>query len=437
MWNEKVLKGKDVWERFVYTIEIALFLLVVIYNHLGLPIVHDDATRSNMFFNNIFEIIKYYWDFNGRLTTDSLAVILAQHFHIWTIIDCLAYIMLLVLLIKIFECNSTVFVGCTMILILVFPFNYWESAGYVSTTTNYLYCTVGFLGIIYLVKSIMKGKRLGVSYGMAALCTIYIAFSNQFIIGEILFLAYVVGYQLWINKKRVQNVKGIIALGIFAIIMFGVMWMSPGYQDRLHGTREMMYWLPQYQNWSFFKKAIEGYTTTVANVVFNDNQFLLVLCVALMILGLYSGKNNITKFIATVPVLCMALLKTKGYDNFIVYYKYAVGKPDIRVKLSSLKSVVALGFPILIMLSIFIIMTVVIEDKWTKTLAISMLVIGAASREMMGFTPTIYASDFRTFTMFFFCIIIAILCVLKELIRKKEDKGTLAVAIAALMCWLF
>ena len=82
-------------------------------------------------------------------------------------------------------------------------------------------------------------------------------------------------------------------------------------------------------------------------------------------------------------------------------------------------------------------MTVVIEDKWTKTLAISMLVIGAASREMMGFTPTIYASDFRTFTMFFFCIIIAILCVLKELIRKKEDKGTLAVAIAALMCWLF
>lgn len=77
MWNEKVLKGKDVWERFVYTIEIALFLLVVIYNHLGLPIVHDDATRSNMSFNNIFEIIKYYWDFNGRLTTDSLAVILA------------------------------------------------------------------------------------------------------------------------------------------------------------------------------------------------------------------------------------------------------------------------------------------------------------------------------------------------------------------------
>lgn len=76
MWNEKVLKGKDVWERFVYTIEIALFLLVVIYNHLGLPIVHDDATRSNMSFNNIFEIIKYYWDFNGRLTTDSLAVIL-------------------------------------------------------------------------------------------------------------------------------------------------------------------------------------------------------------------------------------------------------------------------------------------------------------------------------------------------------------------------
>lgn len=417
-------------------IEIVLFLLVVIYKHLGLPIVQDDVVRSNMS-NNIFEIVKYYWNFNGRLTTDSLAVVLVHHFHIWMLIDCLAYVMLLALLIKIFERNSTVFVGCTMILILVFPFEYWKSAGYVSTTTNYLYCTVGFLGVIYFVKCIMEEKKTGVSYGMVALCTVYNAFSNQFIIGEILFLACVIGYQLWSDKKRVQDVKGIIVLEIFSIMMFGVMWMSPGYQDRLHGTREMMYWLPQYQNWSFFKKVIEGYTTTVANVVFYDNQLLLVLCVAVMILGLYFGKNKITKFIATVPVLCMFLLKTKGYDNFIVYYKYAVGKPDIRVKLSSLKSVVALGFPILIMLSIFIIMAVVIEDKWTKTLAISMLVIGATSREMMGFTPTIYASDFRTFTMFFFCIIIAILCVLKEIIRKKEEKAALAVVTAALMCWLF
>lgn len=66
MWNEKVLKGKDVWERFVYTIEIALFLLVVIYNHLGLPIVHDDATRSNMSFNNILKLLNII----GILTVD-------------------------------------------------------------------------------------------------------------------------------------------------------------------------------------------------------------------------------------------------------------------------------------------------------------------------------------------------------------------------------
>ena len=44
-WNEKILRGKDVWGRFVYMIEIVLFLLVVIYKHLGLPIVQDDVVK--------------------------------------------------------------------------------------------------------------------------------------------------------------------------------------------------------------------------------------------------------------------------------------------------------------------------------------------------------------------------------------------------------
>ena len=68
-WNEKILRGKDVWGRFVYMIEIVLFLLVVIYKHLGLPIVQDDVVRSNMS-NNIFEIVKYYWNFANSGSSD-------------------------------------------------------------------------------------------------------------------------------------------------------------------------------------------------------------------------------------------------------------------------------------------------------------------------------------------------------------------------------
>lgn len=218
--------------------------------------------------------------------------------------------------------------------------------------------------------------------------------------------------------------------------MFGCMWFSPGYQARMNGTGEMLYWLPQYQYWSLYKKIIEGYTTTVANIVFKDNSFVLILCAAIMILGLYTGKNSLVKAIAVVPTVCMFLLRIKGYKNFIVYYKYAGTKPDIKVNLTSVKSLIALGVPVIIFIAVLLSLFFLIEDIWMKGLAICVLMIGAISREMMGFTATIYASDFRTFTLFFFCIILSILCVVEELVRKGEYKAMMAIGMASLICWL-
>lgn len=127
-----------------YVAESFVFIFMVIYEHLFLPVVHDDIGRSQSDFKNFFEIVKCYWNFNGRITTDSLAEVLAHHRNVWVVVDCLAYFALIILILKIFEKFSPVFLGLTYLLVLIFPFHYWESAGYVSTTTNYLYSTVCF-----------------------------------------------------------------------------------------------------------------------------------------------------------------------------------------------------------------------------------------------------------------------------------------------------
>lgn len=135
-----------------YVIESFLFIFTVVYEHLSLPVAHDDIIRSQSEFKNFFEIIKYYWNYNGRITTDSLAEVWAHHRNVWVVVDCLAYFALIILILKIFEKFSSAFLGLTYLLVLIFPFHYWESAGYVSTTTNYLYSTVCFLGIIACTK---------------------------------------------------------------------------------------------------------------------------------------------------------------------------------------------------------------------------------------------------------------------------------------------
>ena len=75
--------------------------------------VHDDIERSQSDFKNFFEIVKCYWNFNGRITTDSLAEVLAHHRNVWVVVDCLAYFALIILILKIFEKFSPVFLGLT------------------------------------------------------------------------------------------------------------------------------------------------------------------------------------------------------------------------------------------------------------------------------------------------------------------------------------
>ena len=100
-----------------YVIESFLFIFTVVYEHLSLPVAHDDIIRSQSEFKNFFEIIKYYWNYNGRITTDSLAEVWAHHRNVWVVVDCLAYFALIILILKIFEKFSPAFLGLTYLLV--------------------------------------------------------------------------------------------------------------------------------------------------------------------------------------------------------------------------------------------------------------------------------------------------------------------------------
>ena len=104
-------------EKFICGFEIVLYIFAIIYQHISLPVVHDDIVRSKSEFRNFFEIVKYYWNYNGRITTDSLAEILNHHRNIWIVVDCLAYVALVVLLVKIFKRFSPAFLGLAELLI--------------------------------------------------------------------------------------------------------------------------------------------------------------------------------------------------------------------------------------------------------------------------------------------------------------------------------
>ena len=73
------------------------------------------------------------------------------------------------------------------------------------------------------------------------------------------------------------------------------------------------------------------------------------------------------------------------------------------------------------------------EHKLFLTL---LLVLAAGTREMMGFTATIYASSYRTFTFFLYAVIICCLIILNELEEKIEDKHLWYMGLGAIAALL-
>ena len=53
----------------------------------------------------------------------------------------------------------------------------------------------------------------------------------------------------------------------------------------MHDTHEMEYWLPQFADWSFAKKVLKGYTTTVAYLFYTQVELIAVMTGLLAVLS--------------------------------------------------------------------------------------------------------------------------------------------------------
>ena len=414
---------------------LLLFTAVIITKHMGLNIFSDDEIRYNRHFDGLFDIIKYYWNFNGRMTTDVLAELLVHHFALWIFIDCSVYLAVLFLIAKLLELHEWYLIWMEEILILMFPFSYWESAGFVSTTTNYLYPLVALLLVMLTIKNIILTKHTNIlSVVTVFLGITYLGFSEQYVVVCIIFLGYAIFHMISniASGINVSSVCTLLLMTCYTLALFCAMYFSPGHQLRMSAAATTTDWLPQFADWTFQQKALEGFTTTVANVIFYDNEITIALCVALAILAIKSSRPVVAKFIGILPLLGLLCIRIVGANRFIIFYPYSYSLPDIDY--SSFGEYALLGFTAsaVIVIAIFAAIILLAENPNQKVFLFLILFAGAVSREIMGFSATIYASSFRTFTLFLFLMIIAFLDIMKSLKNSYNPQALLLILLLLL-----
>lgn len=436
---------KNITDRAKIIIGYVFYLAIIVYRHISLGgvelLVHDDDYRyNNPKGMGVIELVKHYWNANGRYSADAAAEILVQHYQLWKVLDIIVFLLIAVLLCYILKLQKYQQVWTLLGAILLVQFTYLKSAGYVSTTTNYTFTLLGVLFVAFEAISIIRNdkyKYIGIPF---ALCGIlYASCHDQYSVVNVMMCMLMIIYMVIYMRKEPylkKNICMLIALTILVVAAYAIVFFSPGHLQRMNSVAEMEYWLPQYANWSFTKKIYEGFSTTISNLLFKRVDLFVLLSVVIAIRA-YCCDKVLYKIIGMIPVSIFALASTIGVKSFYVEYEYACGLPDLLEVSEGSYAVMGLIMSVLICATILLSTWILPTDRKTAFLATGVLVIGALSREMMGFSATVYASSYRTFVPFLFCMVVAISLIVRDIERVIGNRVYAYIGLAMLLCYIF
>lgn len=405
------------------------FTAVIFLQHLPATYVSDDAVCSALTGTQTWlQRLQQLYHLNGRVLTDGFAnLFYRMPMWVWKVFDTCAFTAAVCLLVRAFTPGGWKDVMAACALVGLFPFNYLNSAGWVATTANYLYTVLCLLVVVACVSRLERGEALRWwHWAVGVVCILYAANHDQTAAILIGGLAMYTLYCLLTRADGKKTRTAAILLGISVLIYAGMLLM-PGHINRMNSTEEMYDWLPQYANWSFGKKLWVAFSTTAAPLVFGKVKLAALLYVLLAALAL-QRKKWLALVASAIPVGVVGICVLFGRERFICTYSYSCGMSELRP--GWLPALISLA----VLVSLVYVICACVEGKG-RWLMLGALTLGAGSRLMMGLSPTVYASSFRTFTAFLFCIIVCCLVVLERL--KKSPKSLLWYAGMAAAAVLF
>lgn len=409
---------------------VLLVILIILYSNPYLKVIEDDILFQNAFSNGktIWEFMRNrYMTWSSRIMIETMTVILTQvNMIVWRILNIGIYLLLAKSISKICFVEKNQKVNAFIcISLLLFPTLMLASAGWIATSTNYLWvASMGIFSLSVIIDKI-KEKRITIIKYIAYLLTgIYACNHEQMAIIMFLVIGTFLGYCIY--QKGIQEViKNQKFLILFLLIVFSsliIIGVCPG--NKMRYVSEIEKWYPSYENFNIIQKGILGISVTAEKLMGNFN-ILYILFSMILFVGIYqSQQEKIDKILVGIPLLS-SLLTTIWKDYFVLFltpiwvHLYKIEPMEI-VEYPSIAGVmiVALYMMILIIIGRMLYQIFKRTNKCFYVLMIYSL--GLLSGFVMGFSPTVYASGERPFIFLSLSLIICSTMILNEM-KKKES----------------
>lgn len=387
-----------------------IFFLIALLVHIFLPLNWaDDAVFMKKTANT--DILTFL-NGSARPFTDGMTYILIRNQWLWRIFNPLILSLLSFSITKttpvISDKKSIIFVCASVI----FPTMIMVDAGFVATTVNYLWAvTFGILNLLPLINSCCGRKSNPIL--LILLVPILIYSTNMQQMCAVLLAVFLFANIYFLFRK---TFKPYIILQ-FLITLSGTLYsLSLNFTgDNSRFTRESGRYFPDFDKLNFFEKTELGFSSTFYCMTM-ETRFafagFIVFALFLAFMCFKKKKSTLIKTLSCIPVVYSLIF---GTASLFTENSIAGDLKHFRMTKAfySFEPVVDIIFIIILIILMFCIWSL-IEDTEQKLFAESAFLLGLGSRMLMGFSPTVWASGYRTFCIMFISFIYVALVIAKS-----------------------
>lgn len=426
------------FKKYVKYIPFLIFLIILLCYHWKLAVVTADYPTFQTIVSkhpllsltkNGFLSYRYATWSSRSLIEFNVGVLVSVPTEIWRILDSIIFTAIAVLLSKLlannnespffYNCLACLFVG---LFILTFS-KILESAGWLATTTNYIWPICFILIHFYLLKEfIFKNKDISkfkrtIIYLILIITLLEAISSEQLLVmvgGAYLFA---IVYCLY---KKIEIPKLIYLFIIIILFNFIYDFCCPGNINRVKVVTKLGF--PDYANFNIINKLDVRINYFLSWILMAKDLFSVIF---LALLGVYtyliSNKKKIT-IITLIPCLAVLFFASLRFANFTTVYSY-FDLTNLKHGLLSLGFIRMLScgvmYLIITLIPLYSIYLIYKDNKKLGYFIFVLLILGFGSVIISGFTPSL-TSDGRIYLNYLFVMIILDYLLVDKILEFKN-----------------
>lgn len=434
------------WSGFPFLVLGIVFFIF----HLMLPHINDDLViEEGMEFTSItphyifYLIVSKYQEWSSRIFINVMTLIMGKLPHILWVLADTGMVVLAAVSIKALAGSEKSRQDSWFIISLIFlyPFVHMSTAGWKATTITYFWSlSLGLFAMIPIRKWMDQKTIHWYEYFLYSGALLYGANQEQMsaVLTGIYGLFLIYGF--FHREKRTKQYVYLWFQTFLALAGFFSALMAPGNMQR--SIEETVDWFSDYSRLSLLNRLEMGISSAGYQLFFRSNWCFLVLTAMTCYLVWKKYKEPFYRGISALPVGC--ILITGPCMGFLS--QGISGIEELRMSLSNYGTITVQNYteassyvPIILIgilcISFILSLYLICGNTWESLLLISLFLIGYASRVVLGFSPTVWASNLRTYLYLYF-VIIGMAVLLYQKVPKSRLRDQI-LGIGAVIVFLF